>query len=48
MTQQMHSFLLINLELQAPTFVNGDSHEKRNKETGVDIRTGSRPEDDGA
>jgi len=43
------AFLLINLKLKAPALIHGDdSHEKWNKETSLDICTGSRPKIDGA
>jgi hypothetical protein len=40
------AFLLIDFQLQAPA-LHGDSHEKWIKETGLDISTGSRAEDNG-
>jgi hypothetical protein len=42
------AFLLAIYQIQAPAFITGEAYEKWKKETRLDIRTGSRTEDNGA
>jgi hypothetical protein len=42
------AFLLTTYQLQASPFITGDTYEEWKKETRLDVRTGSRTEDNGA
>jgi hypothetical protein len=42
------AFLLTTYQLQAPPFITRDTYEEWEKETRLDIRTGSQSEDNGA
>jgi hypothetical protein len=42
------AFLLSTYQLQAPPFITGDTYEEWKKETRLDIRAGSRTENNGA